>query len=198
MLKRYFKHFVISCLTKMCVLAPIASTLWAQDKPQIREASFRSPDRDARIQSMIVAAVRHQLFTLPYYDVFDWLDAEVYPDGKVVLRGDVVRPTTKTDAEARVLRIESVTAVVNEINVLPPSPTDDALRVAVYRAIYNFNSPLFRYATRAMPPIHIVVNNGRAMLRGVVASQADSQLAYTAARNVSGLFDVKNELRVER
>jgi hyperosmotically inducible protein len=163
----------------------------------MRPASFASPDRDTHIQSMIVEQVRHQLFTLPYYDVFDWLDAEVYPDGRVVLRGDVVRPTTKSDAEARVKRIESVTAVVNEINVLPPSPTDDGLRLAVYRAIYNWNSPLFRYATRAMPPIHIVVNNGRATLRGVVASQADSQLAYTAARQVSGLFDVKNELRVE-
>ena len=50
---------------------------------------------------------------------------------------------------------------------------------------------------RAMPPIHIIVSNGRATLKGVVASHMDSQLAYTAARQVSGLFEVRNELRVE-
>jgi len=148
-------------------------------------------------QSMLAAAIRHELLTLPYYDVFDWLDGEVRPDGTVVLRGEVVRPTTKSDAEARVRRIESVTAVTNEIKVLPVSGSDDGLRGALYRAIYNWNSPLFRYAMRAMAPIHIIVSNGRATLRGVVASGMDSQLAYTAARQVSGLFEVRNELRVE-
>lgn len=57
--------------------------------------------------------------------------------------------------------------------------------------------PLFRYATRAVPRIHIIVRNGRATLRGVVAGGRDSDLAYVAARGVPGLFEVKNELRVE-
>jgi hyperosmotically inducible protein len=81
--------------------------------------------------------------------------------------------------------------------VLPLSPDDDRLRAALYRAIYNFDSPLFRYAMRAVPPIHIVVKNGRATLKGVVASRNDSDLAYLAARGVPGLFGVSNELRVE-
>lgn len=87
--------------------------------------------------------------------------------------------------------------MVNEIDVLPTSPNDDRLRVALYRALFNWNSPLFRYATQAVPPIHIIVKNGRATLKGVVATEGDKRLAYIKARSVPGLFEVKNELRVE-
>jgi hyperosmotically inducible protein len=153
------------------------------------------PQKDARAH--IIKEIRHELATLPYYGVFDWLEFEVRPDNTVVLRGQVVRPTTKSDAEARVRDVEGVTKVVNEIQVLPLSPQDDRLRAALYRAIYDWDGPLFRYATQAVPPIHIIVKNGRAALKGVVASKADADLAYIKARGVPGLFDVKNELQVE-
>src|SRR3984893_2365241 len=65
--------------------------------------------------------VRHELVTLPYYGVFDWLQYEVHPDNTVVLRGQVVRPSTKSDAEARVCEIEGVNKVVNDIQTLPLS-----------------------------------------------------------------------------
>lgn len=198
MLNRLIKLIVI-CFALIVSLAPQA---FAQEARQgaIPNNASSSPGStlNAREQSRLMREVRHELVTLPWYDVFDWLEGEVRPDGTVVLRGQVVRPTTKTDAEARVRDVEGVARVVNEIEVLPVSPNDDRLRVALYRAIYNFNSPLFRYATRAVPPIHIIVKNGRATLKGVVATEQDSQLAYTAARGVSGLFEVKNELRVEQ
>lgn len=145
----------------------------------------------------IVKEVRHELATLPYYGVFDWLQFEVQPDKTVVLHGQVVRPTTKSEAEARVKDIDGVSKVVNQIQVLPLSPQDDRLRVALYRSIYNWNSPLFRYATQAVPPIHIIVDHGRATLKGIVANKGDAQLAYMRARSVPGLFDVKNELQIE-
>jgi hyperosmotically inducible protein len=145
----------------------------------------------------IIKEVRHELATLPYYGVFDWLEFQVMPDNTVVLRGQVVRPTTKSDAEARVKSIDGVSKVVNEIQVLPLSPNDDRLRVALYRTLYSWDSPLFRYATQAVPPIHIIVDHGRATLKGIVATKADAQLAYMRARGVPGLFDVKNELQVE-
>ena len=37
--------------------------------------------------------VRHRLVMLPYYTVFDWLQAEVKPDDTITLSGQVVRPT---------------------------------------------------------------------------------------------------------
>lgn len=145
----------------------------------------------------IIKEVRHELATLPYYGVFDWLEFQVMPDNSIVLRGQVVRPTTKSEAEARVKGIDGVTKVVNQIQVLPLSPEDDRLRVALYRTIYGWDSPLFRYATQAVPPIHIIVDHGRATLKGIVATKADAQLAYIRARTVPGLFDVKNELQIE-
>jgi hyperosmotically inducible periplasmic protein len=145
----------------------------------------------------IVREVRHELVTLPYYGVFDWLEYEVQNDGIVILRGQVVRPTTKSDAEGRVKDIDGVKGVINQIEVLPLSPSDDRSRRALYRAIYNFNSPLFRYATQSVPPIHLIVKRGHATLKGVVANRADAQQAYIRARGVPGLFSVKNELIVE-
>jgi hyperosmotically inducible periplasmic protein len=146
----------------------------------------------------IIKEVRHELATLPYYGVYDWLEFQITPDNTVVLRGQVVRPSTKSEAEARVKDIDGVSKVVNEIEVLPLSPQDDRLRNALYRTIYGWNSPLFRYATQAVPPIHIIVEHGRATLKGIVANKADAQLAYLRARSVPGLFDVKNELQTER
>lgn len=156
-----------------------------------------APAALAQTDARILREVRHELVTLPYYGVFDWLEFEVQPDNTVVLRGQVVRPTTKSDAGRRVKDIDGVKAVVNEIEVLPLSSNDDRLRVALYRAIYNFNSPLFRYATESVPPIHLIVNRGHATLKGVVANKGDARLAYIRARGVPGLFSVKNELVVE-
>ena len=151
----------------------------------------------AQLNPRIVREVRHELVTLPYYGVFDWLEFEVQPNGTVVLRGQVVRPTTKSDAGGRVKEIDGVANVVNEIDVLPLSPNDDRLRVALYRQIYGSNSPLFRYAHQSVPSIHLIVNRGHATLKGVVATRNDANLANIRARSVPGLFSVKNELTVE-
>jgi hyperosmotically inducible protein len=152
--------------------------------------------QDRTMSDLTADSIRHQLATLPYYNVFDWLEGEVRPDGSVVLRGEVVEPSTRADAEWRVRKIEGVTSITNEIKVLPPGSTDNRYRIALYRAIYRYDSPLFRYSTQAVPPIHIVVDNGRVILKGAVSSATESQLAYTAARHVAGLFDVQNELQV--
>jgi len=150
-----------------------------------------------QVNPRLVKQIRHELATLPYYGVFDWLEFELKPDNTVVLRGYVTRPTTKSDAEARVKDIEGVKDVINEIQVLPVSPTDDRLRIALYRQLYNWDSPLFRYATQAIPSIHIIVDSGRATLKGIVANKSDAQIAYMRARSIPGLFEVKNELTIE-
>ena len=197
MLQRLLKALII-CFALIVSLAPATFAQEARQGASLNNAlAAPGSTLSARERARLVSEVRHELVTLPWYDVFDWLEGEVRSDGTVILRGQSVRPTTKSEAEARVKDIEGVTRVVNEIEVLPVSPNDDRLRVALYRAIYNFNSPLFRYATQAVPPIHIIVRNGRATLKGVVATEQDRQLAYTAARGVPGVFEVTNELRVE-
>jgi hyperosmotically inducible protein len=147
----------------------------------------------------IAREVRHELLSdLPYYSVFDWIEFEVLPDNTVVLRGQVTTPPdTKSRAEDVVEDISGVTRVINEIEVLPVSPNDERLRRALYREIYGFNSPLFRYGVGSRQAIHIIVNNGRATLKGIVDSEGDKNLAYARARSVRGLFAVNNELMVE-
>jgi len=148
-------------------------------------------------QSRLNREIRRELVTLPFYDVFDWLQFEIKPDSTVVLSGQVTRPTTKSGAEARIKDIEGIESVVNNIEVLPLSPNDDRIRRRMYVTLFGSNSPLFRYGMGAVPSIHIIVKNGRVTLKGVVANQMDSQLAYTRARGVPGVFDVQNELQVE-
>jgi len=167
----------------------IAATLQG---PALRERA------DHRTTASIADEVRHQLVTLPYYGVFDWLEAEVMPDDTVVLRGQVTQPTTKSDAENRIKSLESVAKVTNDIEVLPLAPSDENIRLALYRAIFKYDSPLFKYAIQAVPPIHIVVKNGNVTLKGVVLTDADKQIAFMAARGVPGVFDVKNELQIEK
>ena len=139
--------------------------------------------------------VRHELVTLPYYGVFDNLAYRV--DGsKVTLFGQVREPKLKTDAEKAVKSIEGVSAVDNQIEVMPLSPNDDQIRLAAYRAIYSKPS-LQRYQMGAVPPIHIIVKNGDLTLEGVVATQGDKDVAGIAAKGVSGAHNVTNNLRTE-
>jgi len=160
-----------------------------QDNQPAGVLSQKSYDR-------IVKEVRHELVMLPFYGVFDNLSYKVDPDGTVTLLGQVARPVLKTDAENAVKRIEGVTTVVNSIEVLPTSMIDDQIRRATYRAIFG-NAALSEYQMRAVPPIHIIVKNGRVTLEGVVARQMDKQIAGVQANSVPGVFAVTNNLVVE-
>ena len=151
---------------------------------------------DQKSLDRITHEVRHELVMLPFYGVFDNLAYKVDPDGTVTLLGQVARPTLKTDAERAVKRIEGVTNVVNNIEVLPTSINDDKIRRAVYRAIYG-NSVLAPYQLRAVPPIHIIVKNGNVTLEGAVARQMDKQIAGMQANGVHGVFSVTNNLQVD-
>ena len=147
-------------------------------------------------QQQIMKKVQKELVTLPYYGVFDNLAYQV-EGGIVTLYGQVVHPTTRTDAEHRVARIKGVERVVNQIEVLPLSSFDDSVRIRTYRTLFRTGG-LYRYAMGANPSIHIVVNRGHVTLEGVVSGEGDKNLAYIAARSVPGVFSVTNNLRTER
>src|ERR1043165_2308334 len=140
--------------------------------------------------------VRHELVTLPWYGVFDNLEYQIN-GSTVTLYGQVVRPSTRTDAERRVARLAGVSRVVNKIEGLPLSSFDDSIRARTYRALFGWNSPLFRYGRGVNPSIHIVVNGGHVSLEGVVSNEGDRNLAYMLVNQVPGVFSVKNNLQVE-
>jgi len=160
-------------------------------------AAPQSDSRSAgnRSQQRLGQSIYRELVMLPQYDVFDNLGYRINGDS-VELFGQVTKPNLKAEAERAVEGIEGVSKVVNNIEVLPPSDSDDRIRMAVYRALFS-NSSLERYAMQAVPPIHIIVKNGRVSLEGVVSSQADKDLANLLASQVPGIFSVTNNLRVE-
>jgi hyperosmotically inducible protein len=147
-------------------------------------------------EARIAKQVRHELLMLPYYGVFDDIAFRV-EGGTVTLMGEVTRPTLKSDAQNVVKRIESVTNVVNKIEVLPPSPMDDQIRIAEYRAIYGDPALATRYGFRALPSIHIIVKNGHVRLEGVVANKGDKDIINVRANGVPNVFSVDNQLQVE-
>lgn len=154
-----------------------------------------SDHKNAKGYERFVREIRHELVMLPYYGVFDNLSYKV--DGyNVTLMGQVTRPTLKSSAERVVKDIEGVEKVTNNIEVLPLSPNDDRIRRDVYRSVYG-QTALNRYALNAVPPIHIIVNNGKVTLEGVVANEGDKNIANIQANSVSGVFSVVNNLRTE-
>jgi hyperosmotically inducible periplasmic protein len=159
-------------------------------------ASGQSKSDISAIQARLAHEVRHTLTMLSNYTVFDNLEFEISGIDTVTLLGQVARPSLKSDAESAVRGIEGVGKLVNKIEVLPISPDDERIRVALYRAIYS-KPGLDTYSLRAVPPIHIIVKNGKVTLVGIVAKQIDKDLAGIAAKEVRGTFEVINNLRVE-
>ena len=158
--------------------------------------SKEPPARDsANYETWLTKEVHHELVMLPFYSVFDNLQYKV-EGRKVTLLGQVTNPTLRGDAESAVKHIEGVETVDNQIEVLPPSPNDDRIRRATFRAIYSSPS-LDMYAVRSVPTIHIIVDRGHITLEGSVAREADKNIAGLQANTVPGAFSVTNNLRVD-
>ncbi len=151
---------------------------------------------DHHEMTRVEAQIRKEIVTLPYYSLFDHIAYRV-DDGKVTLMGKVNRPTLKRSIERVVKNVEGVESVDNQIDVLPLSPNDDRIRVAVYRAIY-YNPMFSRYAIQAVPPVHIIVENGDVTLEGAVNSESEKNVAGIRTNAVAGVFSVTNNLRVVR
>jgi hyperosmotically inducible protein len=144
----------------------------------------------------LIKEVRHELVMLPNVNIFDNLEFRV--DGNnVTLLGQVTRPVLKKDAENVVKHVEGVGQVINQIEVLPPSPNDDQIRRATYMALVR-QASFQIYFMQSLPPIRIIVKNGNVTLEGVVATKADSDLAKITANGVPGVFSVTNNLKVEK
>ncbi len=148
-------------------------------------------------QAKIMQAINHNLIMLPYYGMFDNL-VYLLQGRTVILTGQVVNPSLKPDAERAVKKVEGVDKVVNNIEILPPSPMDQQIRERVRQAIYGGYGPLFKYSYRPNAPIRIIVKNARVTLEGVVDSEGDKNLCTMRVNQISSVLSVTNNLRVVR
>jgi len=72
------------------------------------------------------------------------------------------------------------------------------IRSGVPQPTQSISDPTFTaYAIQANPPIHIIVENGKVALKGVVATPMESQVAEANVRTRVMAFDVTNDLKVE-
>jgi hyperosmotically inducible protein len=188
---------IAAAMFAFALLGPFAYGAGDKDKDKNQVPQHQDPYvNGSPDEGRIAKEVRHRLVMLPYFGVFDDLGFNVN-GGTVTLLGEVTRPTLKSDAGNVVKRVEGVTEVVNNIQVLPLSPDDDRIRRDTYRAIYGDPALSTRYGFQALPSIHIIVSNGHVRLEGVVANEGDRNIAGIRANAVPGAFSVENDLRVE-
>jgi hyperosmotically inducible protein len=169
-----FARFVATVI----VIAAMGAPAWAADREDLQ----------------IFQDVSQQVLRYPHFTIFDSISANV-EDGVVTLTGKVTMPYKRDAFATRVGRINGVREVRNEITVLPVSQWDDELRFRIARAIYG-NSNFWNYGAMANPPIHIVVENGRVTLEGVVNSNVDRMVARSIASSF-GAFSVTNNLKTD-
>ena len=128
------------------------------------------------------------------FTIFDDVNANVH-EGVVTLTGKVTMPYKRDEIAERVARIPGVRAVRDRLGVLPVSINDEALRHRIARAIYG-NSAFWNYAAMVNPPIHIIVENSRVTLTGVVQSDVEKALARSLATQF-GVLSVTNDLKTD-
>lgn len=140
--------------------------------------------------------VMHQIRMYPNFSIFDDVKVRV-ENGNVELMGEVTQPYKKNDLRNIVAHTPGVATVTNDVKVLPLSNFDNRIRVQTARAIFR-DPVLSRYAIQAVPPIHIIVDNGHVTLEGVVSTQMEKNVAGIRASGASLSFGpVINNLRVE-
>lgn len=141
--------------------------------------------------------VKHEILMLPYYDVFDFVQFKVSDNGTVTLSGYTNEYNTLKGAANRVKRLPGVTNVVNNIEILPLSNFDDRIREQAYYALAR-TGRLGAYLQDPNPSMRIIVRNGHITLAGSVRNSSEANMAYIAARGVSGAFSVTNALISEK
>jgi hyperosmotically inducible protein len=176
-------------LSKVLVTALLATVGIASAASSSNTAG---PVTDATIEKQIL----HEIRMYPRYTIWDDISFRVR-NGQVELFGAVSQPFKKADLGRLAQRVPGVTSVANQLRVLPLSNFDDQLRLRVARAVYG-HPALNRYALQAVGPIHIIVENGRVTLTGVVNNELERNIAGIRAGSAGLSFGpVVNNLRVE-
>lgn len=171
-------------MKKIYILASVIVALFA--------LSFTSVEARTT-QKTLEQQVRKEIRSLPRYGVFDHISFQV--NGPVVtLSGKVSSLGTKSAAGNVIKRIPGVEKVINNIEDLPPSPMDDAIRVRTLRQLSAHG--LGGYFWEPNPDMRIIVDNGHVSLEGYVMNKGDYNLANVLANGVSGVFSVQNNLIV--
>jgi len=177
---KYIRNFLILTFAFLTVFAFNANA-------QTVGSSERSLERQ----------VFKKLIGLPYYGIFDNIKFQVN-GGTVILTGKVYSLGVRKSAEKAVKNIAGVSEVVNNIENLPTSTFDNRIRQEIVREFATRGGNLYRYLQEPNPSVRIIVENGRVSLEGYVLRRSDSDLANILANGAFGVFQVTNNLVIEK
>jgi len=192
-MKTQFAKILAVGLLALVLAAPqggAASAISATTAAPAVRAQSQAPTTD------LETAVVKTLLSLPTYGVYDNLFF-VVNGSDVTLKGQALYEITKAEAGKRVGKLPGVAKVVNEIEVLPPSPSDDALRASLARAIFG-KADLDRYGRGPDSSIHIIVKGGHVTLEGMVSNASDKQRVEMVSKSVPGIMSFTNNLRTDK
>jgi hyperosmotically inducible protein len=132
--------------------------------------------------------IRRELVTLGRV----FVNVSFHLDGNniVILSGQVQLPSLKASAQRAAMNIEDVRGVINQLELLPAF--DDDIRSEPSLQIYSHSQP-----SHAIPPIHIIVKNGKLTHKGVVTCDSDKTIVGIHANQVPNVYDVLNNLHAE-
>jgi len=128
------------------------------------------------------------------YDTF-WVQVR---DGAATLTGYAHDVPARDNALAIAGAERGVKEVVDQIELLPVSPTDDRIRTQAARRIAKAMNSVRRRPDDPASAIRIIVRDGNVILDGSVPSRLDRTLAERAVANTPGVFSVTSSLRVDR
>jgi hyperosmotically inducible periplasmic protein len=147
---------------------------------------------DAELEAKLERKLHYD--RIGYDNQFNFIEVSV-KNGTATLTGETRTDVGRDSALALANYMPGVKDVVDNIKVAPVSGFDDRIRISAVRAIYR-DPVLGRYASDPAKPIRIVVDNGKLILYGTVATAMDKQIAGIRANQVFGVFSVQNNLEV--
>lgn len=143
---------------------------------------------DGRSDTDIAKAVRLAL----QWDVFvpDARIRSTVSHGWVTLEGEVDYLNQRDDCDRTVRNLAGVRGVTNKIEVASRQLDETRVKSAIEQA-------LERRAEREARHVGVVVENGRAILDGVVGTRAERDAVVGAARGTTGVRAVEDHLRID-
>lgn len=157
-------------------------------------AAAAPPSNTSTTDEQIEAKVLHEIRMYPRYSIFDDVKFRV-SQGNVSLLGEVNQPYKKSELGKIIGKLTGVVAVDNELKVAPLSGFDDRLRIQIANSIYR-DPTLSRYGMGTQPSIHILVDNGKVTLEGVVDNDMAKNIAGIRASGNLSFGPVVNNLQV--
>lgn len=147
-------------------------------------------ESDQKLGEQVVREVRRYSRMTVFDDVSAYIEK-----GNVALFGWVTEPYKKTELEKRLQRVIGIQNFKNDIEVLSVSQSDARLRETLASRLYR-DSTFSDFASMPIPPIHIIVQNSRVILTGVVNNQLMKQKAESIIRGTPGVLSVESRLRI--